>query len=187
MLCSLAIATEPERLTKLRSSYEAAIQRANSPIIKTYISELEKLKIESTKAGRLEDALAIDSEIKKLQGLSNPATEVTLPTTTPASSKKLTKAGLERFLQSTNWIYSSTPDNSDGKGQPLVFGKNGKILLPSNNNEEWPFAVLEGDMIRIWDWKVTIDTTKKSHELNPGDGRVRYLVQDPDQTNKTNK
>ena len=58
---------EPEKLTKLRGSYESAMTKATAPIQKTYVAELQKLKIEFTKAGNLEGALAIDAEIKSLE------------------------------------------------------------------------------------------------------------------------
>lgn len=66
------LAAEPEKLTKLRGSYESAMTKATAPIQKTYTTELEKLKIEFTKAGRLEDALAVTEEIKKISGVTSP-------------------------------------------------------------------------------------------------------------------
>lgn len=59
---------EPERLEKLRSSFEAAVARATDPLRKTYLDELEKLKNEFTRSAQLEEALAVDREIKKLSG-----------------------------------------------------------------------------------------------------------------------
>ncbi len=60
-------AAEPEKITKLRGSYESAMSKATAPIQKTYVAELEKLKIEFTRAGNLEGALAVDAEIKSLE------------------------------------------------------------------------------------------------------------------------
>lgn len=68
LLTAFANAAEPEKLLKLRSSYESAVTKATAPIQRTYLQELEKLKVEFTKAGKLEDALAIDTEIKRFFG-----------------------------------------------------------------------------------------------------------------------
>jgi len=50
----------PEKLSTLKSSYQATIKRATTPITKTYIAELEKLKTDYTKKGDLNAALAVD-------------------------------------------------------------------------------------------------------------------------------
>ena len=63
---SLLLAAEPEKLIKLKSSYQSAISRVTDPIQKTYLQELEKLKAEYTRAAKLEDALAVDSEIRNI-------------------------------------------------------------------------------------------------------------------------
>ena len=69
-------AAEPEKLTKLRESYQAAISKATAPIQKTYTTELEKLKSEFTKVGDLESALAVDAELKVSAQRSNPTAAV---------------------------------------------------------------------------------------------------------------
>jgi hypothetical protein len=69
-------ADEPNQLTKLRGSYDAAIQKATTPIQKTYISALEKLKTDFTKSGNLEAAIAVNGELQKLK---QPAIDVELP------------------------------------------------------------------------------------------------------------
>ena len=56
----------PERAQKLRDSYTAAVERATTPLTKTYLTELQRLKAEQTKAGDLKGALAIESEINRL-------------------------------------------------------------------------------------------------------------------------
>jgi hypothetical protein len=71
-----ASSTEPERLTKLRTNYESAVVRALTPLQRTYVVELEKLKAEFTRTGKLEDALLVDAEIRKLQGPDAPAAQV---------------------------------------------------------------------------------------------------------------
>ena len=55
----------PERLSTLRSQHEAALERIAKPIREKYLTELEKLKLEYTKAGNLDAALAVDGALKK--------------------------------------------------------------------------------------------------------------------------
>jgi len=62
-----------EKLEKLKLSFQQAMERATKPIKTTYQTELEKLKIEYTKAGNLEAALAVDAELKDIV-VSSPAT-----------------------------------------------------------------------------------------------------------------
>ena len=58
----------PEKLSRLRGSYNTAVDRVVTPLKKTYATELQRLKIEYTKAGNLEAALAVDAEIKNIEG-----------------------------------------------------------------------------------------------------------------------
>lgn len=60
--------SEPERLTQLRGSYEAAVERALSPLQQVYVEQLQKLKTELTREGKLDDALAVEAELKALVG-----------------------------------------------------------------------------------------------------------------------
>ena len=55
---------QPDRLINLRSNYERAIERVSAPVSAQYRDELQKMKIEYTKAGNLEAALAVDEELK---------------------------------------------------------------------------------------------------------------------------
>ncbi|MEQ1860423.1 MAG: hypothetical protein ABMA13_10845 [Chthoniobacteraceae bacterium] len=53
-----------EKLKTLTSNYEAAVSRATAPLTKSYIAELERLKLEYTRAGNLQAALAADGLLK---------------------------------------------------------------------------------------------------------------------------
>lgn len=55
---------QPERLVNLRANYERAIERVSAPVSAQYREELQKMKLEYTKAGNLEAALAVDEELK---------------------------------------------------------------------------------------------------------------------------
>ena len=128
------LATEPEKLTKLRGSYEAAITKATAPIQKTYTTELEKLKIEFTKAGKLEDALAVDEEIKKHIPEPKPTTESNGTKKSKDSAKEL-----EEYLMSHVWWYSKDPDSRVGAYE-IVFLPGGKFTQPDPaepNTKNW--------------------------------------------------
>lgn len=110
-LATSLLAAEPEKLTKLRSSYESAIAKATAPIQKTYTTELEKLKLEFTKAGKLEDALAVSEELKSLTS-STQITEVR-PIGSPAPPTRLrsfkTVTEFQTWFNGTEW----TNDDSE--------------------------------------------------------------------------
>jgi formylglycine-generating enzyme required for sulfatase activity len=73
LLCFLgcASAQDPTELTRLNKSYEAAVQKAITPLKQTYAQELKKLKDNYTKAAKLEDAIAVDKVLKELSSSVN--------------------------------------------------------------------------------------------------------------------
>lgn len=74
----LQAAEEPEDLIKLREAYQQAQERAMAPLQQKYISGLEAMKLRMTKAGKLQDALAVDAELKAMVAKTEeePAEEV---------------------------------------------------------------------------------------------------------------
>lgn len=62
---------EPQELIKLRLSYQSAQERVLTPLMETYISQLQSLKNRLTKSGKLEDALQIDAELKKVLSVAS--------------------------------------------------------------------------------------------------------------------
>ena len=56
----------PDKLERLRGNYSNAVEWVVTPLKRTYETELQRLKLEYTKAGNLEAALAVDAEIKTL-------------------------------------------------------------------------------------------------------------------------
>jgi hypothetical protein len=88
------LAAEPEKLTKLRGGYEAAVAKVTAPIQKTYANELEKLKSEFTRAGNLEAALAVDTELKSLSTVSASPSKSVVPAASSVR-KSLSKKELE--------------------------------------------------------------------------------------------
>lgn len=117
-------AAEPDKLLKLRSSYDAALSRATAPLQRTYLQELEKLKDEYTRAAKLQEALAVDEEIKRLVptgvvGGASPAS-----TTAQAAKKELLE-----YLCSYVWMYSKDRENPVGAYE-VIFLPNGTFTQP---------------------------------------------------------
>ena len=89
LLCFLACASaqDPTELTRLNKSYEAAVQKAITPLKQTYAQELKKLKDNYTKAAKLEDAIAVDKVLKELSSSVNSALTTETATVTVNASE----------------------------------------------------------------------------------------------------
>lgn len=74
-LAAAAFAAEPADLSKLRESWQRAVQQATAPLDKKYVDALSLLKVRYTKEGKLEDALAVDAELKEIASRSSSARE----------------------------------------------------------------------------------------------------------------
>ncbi|MEP2777162.1 MAG: hypothetical protein ABJQ29_15085 [Luteolibacter sp.] len=59
-------ADEPNELTSLRTNWIRARKQAINPIDRKYETALTELKVKLTKAAKLEEALQVDAELKKL-------------------------------------------------------------------------------------------------------------------------
>ena len=131
------LAAEPEKLAKLRGSYESAISKATAPIQKTYVSELEKLKIEFTKAGNLEAALAVDSELK-LHRSATPSMSPS-PTSQPTTLGDLkTTRQFGKWLEGTAW----KREEAEVTGEVLHFDKHGLNFTFTNGSPaKGPFPI----------------------------------------------
>jgi hypothetical protein len=132
----------PEKLTALKTSYEGAIARATSPITKTYVVELQKLRTQFTKKGDLQAALAVDNELKMLSPSGDPKETEKLSAT---AQKKL----LREFMMARKWSYgpttltfkaNDTADSTDGSvwqyqlnpGIIIINGKEFPVDMNSN-------------------------------------------------------
>lgn len=115
-------ASLPEKAQKLRESYRAAIDRATAPLTKTYLAELQRLKIEYTKAADLKGALAIENEISLLsQAAKN---DVSSPTV----KDKLTKRESIKDLIARTWEFHDAGTAEDAPGRvvkTVTFLENG--------------------------------------------------------------
>ena len=56
----------PDAAIKLQSAYNQSIEAASKPIRERYLAEIKKLQEQSTKAGKLDDALALRREINRI-------------------------------------------------------------------------------------------------------------------------
>lgn len=57
---------EPSDLADLRKSWQRAVSQATAPLNKKYVDALEQMKVRYTKEGKLQEALAVDNELKLL-------------------------------------------------------------------------------------------------------------------------
>lgn len=92
-------------MDRLRTSYEAARERATRPIDEKYLSELSKLQDTYTREAKLEPAVAVANEIKRMkERLGMPTAPVT-PALAPAAGVAATSGP-----ESTVIVPANTPN-----------------------------------------------------------------------------
>lgn len=147
LLSSSLLAAEPEKLIKLRGSYDAAVQKAVAPLQKTYLQELEKMKLDFTRAGKLEDAIAVSEELKKFSaGTAAPTSE----NVEKARSAQTSKEMLD-YLCSKVWIYSKAPDKPLDSYE-IFFrpdGSVGQTITGSPNTKNWSWVSVKKGVINL--------------------------------------
>ena len=113
----------PERVQRLKESYRAAVDRAITPLTKTYLEELERLKIEYTKAADLKGALAIENEIGLISRTSGADSS--------DRKEKLTKRESLKDLIAHQWefvgggVAEDVPGPSKPDNRIVTFSENG--------------------------------------------------------------
>lgn len=166
-----ALADEPDKLTRLRANFDSAVQRATVPLKKTYMQELEKLKIEYTRAAKLEEAMAVAEELKKLQSV---ATDVS--TESNPEKPKLTKRQQEEmivtYLTELSWKYPG--------GHTVTFYENGKVTM-SDGSADWSFTVKDENTIIMKGKEIKVDSSKDKLILPSwsATGEDRWLERNP--------
>jgi hypothetical protein len=113
-------AVEPAKLVKLRQQYQADVARVSAPLQWGHIAELEKLKSAYTKEAKLDEAVAVDKALKKLQ----PAPSASGAAPAASSDKKLSKedAGvIQAYFVGRTWVFPGDKGaichfNEDGTG-----------------------------------------------------------------------
>lgn len=103
-------ATEPKELIAIRESYQKACSTALSPIEKKYSDALKGMKERLTKAGNLEGALAVDTELKKLNASPMPGAVTGEESEAPVSVAGTMWKGLKK----TPKIFGNTVEFMDG-------------------------------------------------------------------------
>ena len=119
LIYSAALAEDPKDLMVLRGTYDGEAKRAMQPINERYLRSLARLKDSYTKSAKLEEALAVETEIKRLQAVS--------PTATPPSDGPTNAP----TLLETRWVGRS----GKAQGKTLAFQPNGamKVLMSDNS------------------------------------------------------
>ena len=63
----LAVGAEPPGLAEARRTYATAVEKATAPLTADYLRKLDEMKGAFTREGKLEMAVVIDSEIKRIR------------------------------------------------------------------------------------------------------------------------
>lgn len=108
----------PDRLVTLRGNFERAVERVTAPVLSQYRDELIKLKTEYAKAGRLEEATAVDNEIKERFPAPLPGAKASGPTgSSPTMAKvKVKNSALaklkkgEKLYTESEYVWVMIPD-----------------------------------------------------------------------------
>ena len=123
-LTMLARAVDPD-LERLKGSYQAAVSKATAPIQATYEKELQKLLQAHTKAGRLDAAAEVMSELQTLGAVAPPPSTANAPTGNPA-----TQTSNDKLFVGKSWYsragseYHFSKDGTGYRFQKLDFDDN---------------------------------------------------------------
>jgi hypothetical protein len=109
---------EPTDLTKLRDSWQRAIHQANAPLDKKYEEALAAMKTRFTKEGKLQEALAVDNELKML------ASRASSPQATSPAEKVRHK-----------WVMASRSDFESAKKQAATEKKRLPMLKTEDDQK----------------------------------------------------
>jgi hypothetical protein len=114
LLALRVAAAEPADLTRARDAYQKASERALTPVKAAYWNELTRLIDQYTKAGKLDEAIAVKNELAKLTG----GAVAPLPTTAAVINTPGIAQLRERFVGRTFVTPGGThfTFNKDGTG-----------------------------------------------------------------------
>ena len=116
----------PEKLDALTRQYELAVKRATEPLKRNYIEHLKQLKTEYTKAGRLEDALAVQSVLSTQGEIAEPERQ------------------LDEILQTRKWRYTT------GRSASVIqFQKDGMASFSGATNALCKYSIRKNKVLTI--------------------------------------
>jgi len=107
-LTASALAAEPTQISMLRKSWEQARARAAQPVDESYLRELQKLLDSFTKAGQLEDAMAVKNESQSVVEDAAAASTAAEAAKQPAKLVALRKTWIQsrdKALQPSDAVY----------------------------------------------------------------------------------
>jgi len=137
--CALAQDSNPlpEKLRNLTRSYEAAVQRATTPLTKTYVMELEKLKQEYTRSGNMAAATAAEALMKA----------ATQPAATSSADTLTASIGVEQFKA---WLATvSITELSGFKNTYTYDGRELTSIKDGGNPRQHPNATISAGKIFV--------------------------------------
>lgn len=106
--CASSLAAEPTQISMLRKSWEQARARAAQPVDESYLRELHKLLDTFTKAGQLEDAMAVKNESQSVVEDAAAAAAASASAKQPAKLATLRKSWVQsrdKALQPSDAVY----------------------------------------------------------------------------------
>lgn len=134
--------TEPTDLALLRASWTKARLQATAPIDQKYLQALEALKVQYTRAGKLEEALSVDAEMKAMVTPQNSKGAEPI-----AADKKLTRT----ILCDGTWTYHIP---AEGRSWTYEFSQDRKVLVDKKAFGNWSLTSnvlrVENDDGRLW-------------------------------------
>jgi hypothetical protein len=156
----------PEKLGKLQDAHRAAVNRVVAPITKSYIADLQKLKVEFTRAGDLESALAVDAELRAMMA------DAKVPKS--SSAKPNDSAGKKEFqayLKGTDWAITRVSDGM--KWGEWHFKDDGTVIV--NTTRQW--SVKDQQTVIVEQYTLTFAEDRKSFDVVwGGSGKLRGVV-----------
>lgn len=127
----VSMADEPSDLVALRKSYEKEIKRVTQPVNATYLKALQQLKDNYTRGSKLEQALAVDAEMKKLS--SDRIAEIT--TSKPTSGDAAKSDRVKSWIIGYTWVDTRDPS------EPAEYAfKDGGAGMRLYKGQENPFT-----------------------------------------------
>lgn len=121
ILAATTYAAEPPELIEARARYNAALAAVEKPVLDKYIRELEQLKSRALSLKKLEDAVALDRELKSLG--------VTTTTLTSEQPKTSGLQPLSAMLPGTKWSVKEPKQ----RWRSVEFTSDSKLVLIDSN------------------------------------------------------